>query len=228
MRPLVRVPADGLVVDCEDVVFDGIDFVWDGKSAKRVAQGDRGDAGCRRGAAVEFRGCSFTSSQPRRPSAIAWRGAAEATTSGEVRLTDCVARGVATVVDCQADGGLTVAMSNTLCIGSGPILRLHQAPPSEQAIAIHLDRVTLRGESAVLECRYGRLPDPCGPIAIAVDSSVLDCQPRGGLLILSGIEQPDLLLSAIHWTGQGSLVTPETTMAVWRNANARPGSIARE
>ena len=99
--------------------------------------------------------------------------------------------------------------------------RAHLAAASgaehDRAVGIAADHVTLRGESAVLECRYGRLPDPCGAIAISVDSSVLDCQPRGGLLMFSGIEQPDLLVAAIHWSGQGSLVTPETTLARWRN-----------
>ena len=93
-RPLIRVPPEGLVVDCEDVVFDGIDFVWETKSPdaapKSVAAMLVVTA-----QAVQFRGCSFAASQPRGPCAIAWRGGDNAATAGEVRLSDCVAKDVA-------------------------------------------------------------------------------------------------------------------------------------
>jgi hypothetical protein len=217
-RPLVSVPREGLVVNCENVCFEGIDFVAppaansDGNRIRRsvmmtVAAGT-----------IEFRACSFSSAADSPPIAIAWTGATQtaAGVGGELAIGDCVFSGMAAVVDCQAATGVTLEMKNTLCVASGPIVRLSRAPQPNESVAIMLDHVTLRGDSAVLECRYSRLPGSLGSITISATDSALAGNSGGGLLILAGAQRPDPLLKNIAWNGEGSLVTPETAVAVWR------------
>ena len=88
----------------------------------------------------------------------------------------------------------------------------------DESIAISLDHVTLRGDTAVLECRYAGMIVESGAITISATDSALAGNPGGGLLILVGSQRPDPLLKAIAWNGQGSLVTPETAVALWRSA----------
>jgi hypothetical protein len=223
-RPLVAIPAEGLSIACEDVCFEGIDFVWELDPSTH-----RGDARTSvmfhlAAQTVEFRGCSFVSLTDEAPLAIAWTGAVERLPGavGEIVLVDCVFQGLSAVVDCFAGGELSVELNNALCVASGPIVRLSRPPKSEESIAVSLARTTARGDSAVLECRYARPTDQSGPITIVATESVLDANPRGGLVILSGSEPPGRLLSTITWNGQGSLVTPHTVVALWRNGNKKP------
>ena len=150
---------------------------------------------------IEFRGCSFSSAVDRPPAAIAWKSA-----GGELRFVDCVFSGVAAVVECRQSAAPAVEVSNSLCVAAGPIMRLRHAPRTGEATTITLERVTMRGDSAILECR-GADEQP-GTIQITANDCVLDTNPRGGLLVLGGTERPDRLLKAIAWSGQGSLVTP--------------------
>jgi serine/threonine-protein kinase len=221
-RPVVSVPEQGLVIGCEDVLFDGIDFIW---QSDRTAARPAGVTAMIvvEAQAIEFRGCSFSTSANSPPCAVAWVGADDrsATGSGHLRFSDCVASGVAAVVDCQSDAPLALEMSNSLCLASGPILRLHRGPQGEESIRISLDHVTTRGDSAVLECRYTRLEDTSGPITITANDSALAGNPHGGLLVFNGAQHPDRLLQAITWNGQGSIVGGQTAMALWRSGPRR-------
>lgn len=229
-RPLVIVSGRGLAIDCDNVCFEGVDFVWE------AAAGDGGTP-IRPSAmfvveaqSLELRGCSFSSRSEVAPIAIAWTRTADvaAGSSGELTAIDCVFHGVEAIVDWQAAGGLTVELDNSLCVASGPILRLHRCPKTDEAVAISLDRTTTRGDSAVLECRYARLEIQPGPITIAATDSALDTNPHGGLLIFAGMQRPDGFLKAITWTGQGSLVTPETALALWRSRADHEQVLAEE
>jgi hypothetical protein len=203
-----------LHVSAEDVCFERVDFVWDaepagsGAAAMLTIDVD----------AIEFVGCSFSSRSARSPVALAWRGAAE---SGGVerRLVarDCVFRGLAAVVECPADGARRVDLANSLCVAAGPIVRLRGIVPEGETFSVALDHVTTRGDSSVLEYRYGRMDAPPGGVAITVDSSALVTNPRGGLLVFAGTQSPEVLIRSVEWTGTGSLVTPETAMGVWRS-----------
>jgi hypothetical protein len=123
---------------------------------------------------------------------------------------------------------LAVELRNSLCVASGPIVRLHEAPPAAQSITIALAHATTRGDSAVLECRYAHLQDLCGAISITADDSALDGNPRGGLLVFSGAQRPDRLLKSIRWSGSGSLVTERTAVAIWRHGAKRQEILAED
>jgi hypothetical protein len=216
-RPLLRVQGQGLAVACEDVCFEGIDFVWE---PEETDDDDRPEAMLIVAApTIEFRGCSFSTLADRPPIAVVWRGAGDVlpATAGELTFSDCVLSGTAAVVDCRAATGLTVKMSNSLCVASGPIVRLPGALPADQTLTMLLDHVTTRGDSAVLECRYRRIEGTPGEITITATDSALDTNPGGGLLIFSAAQRPDALVAVIRWNGEGSLVTPHTAVALWRS-----------
>ncbi len=221
-RPLVRLAAEGLTVNRENVIFEGIDFVWESETGQ--AKRARGAAMLVvAGQTVEFRGCSFSANDDDPPAAVTWIGSEENSpaTGGEITLRDCVLSGVTAVVDCQAPGDLAVEVNNSLCVAGGPMVRLHEAPQPTQSVTIALNHVTARGDSAVLECRYDRLEEQLGPIIITADDSALDGNPRGGLLLFTGSQRPDPLMRVIRWSGAGSIVTERTAVAVWRNAGKR-------
>jgi serine/threonine-protein kinase len=221
-RPLVRLAAEGLTVNRENVIFEGIDFVWEAETgrAKRARPATMLVVAAQ---TVEFRGCSFSANDDDPPAAVTWTGSDEnsSATGGEITLRDCVLSGVTAVVDCQAPGDLAIEINNSLCVASGPVVRLHEAPQPNQSVTIALIHATARGDSAVLECRYDRLEGQLGSIAVTADDSALDGNPRGGLLLFTGNQRPDPLLRAIRWSGAGSIVTERTAVAVWRNGGKR-------
>ena len=214
-RPVISVSEAGLTVPCDDVCFEGVDFVWEATAADESRARQEPAMITVNARSVTLRRCSFSTATDATPIAIAWSGADEGG-GGEITCSDCVFQGLAAVVDCRGDGGVAVELANTLCVAAGPIVRLHGCPRAGQRVAISLVHTTTRGDSAVLECRYGRLETEPGEIAITVSDSALVTNPRGGLLVFSGAERPDALLKAISWNGQGSLVTPDTAVALWR------------
>ncbi len=217
-RPLVSVPEAGLSIAVENVRFEGIDFRWEQPASRRGSPLRSPAMVVLQAATIEFRGCSFSNIAESEPVAIACRGGNIAAPVGSTELTfaDCVFSGVAALVDFQNFGNLEVEMANTLCVASGPIVRLHRWPKAAHSIAITLQRTTTRGEVSVLECRYDRPEPEPGQISIIANDSALDTNPRGGLLIFAGPTPPDELLKTIHWTGQGTLVTPQSAVALWR------------
>ncbi|MEX2112597.1 MAG: protein kinase [Pirellulales bacterium] len=222
-RAIVHVANQGLSVACEDVCFEDVDFIWHegGKpGAGRVAIPAMLTIAAQR---VEFRGCSFSTPSDQAPVAVVWSGSAEASDAndGELAFTDCVFRGVQSAVDCRGTTGLSVELANTLCVAAGPIVRSYAPPAAGQTLAIALQHTTTRGDCAVLECRYRQLEEELGAVVVTVIDSALVTNPQGALLILAGPERPEPLLRAISWNGQGSLVTAETAVAVWRGSEGR-------
>jgi len=132
------------------------------------------------------------------------------------------------VIECRGTAALEVELTNSLCLAAGPIVRLHRAPTSDESLSISLDHLTTRGDCAVLECRYAHLDNSLGTITISATDSALDTNPRGGLLILAGVQHPDRLLSAIAWNGQGSLVPPHTAVALWRQGARKQQTLSED
>ena len=216
-RPRVSVPPGGLVVGCDDVSFENIDFVCEARDAGHSTEHTAMIVIA--GQSVELRGCSMAGSGDAEPSAIRWNGSADRQLGpgGELTLRDCVVSGLAAVFDCPGTANLSVRLSNTLCVAAGPIVRLRGRTSGDERLAMSLEHVTTRGDCTVLEFHYGKLDKSFGPIeiSISVTASALDTNPGGGLLVFAGGQRPDPLLRAITWSGDGSLVTPHAAMAVW-------------
>ncbi len=216
-RPMVVVSESPLRVAYDNVQFEGIDFVWHGDARNLGRPETKSTMILVAARGIEMRGCSFSTKGRGTPTAIRWRGSGSAAPQedGELTFTDCVFRGVAAVVECRANAGITVALSNTLCIAAGPIVRTETGPGNGETIAISLDHTTTRGDCAVLDCVADAQASQPGLIVISVAESVLVTNPRGGLLVFRGEQRPDKLLRAIAWSGQGSLITAKTAVALW-------------
>ncbi len=222
-RPLVMVPRGGLVVDVEDVRFEDIDFVWDHSADRQAAIVQL------RAARAEFCGCSFRSSDTAsgQPAAIRWTHPAERTDSvlslpsGRLQLSDCVLGLVGTGVDCRPIGAVTVELSNTLHLGSGPLVRLDHCPKPDEPVLIVLSQVTTRGSGPLMKCRYQRIEDQPGEIAIRASRCAFIPGPDTALLVFVGPKSPGRLLRNMRWTGHGSLVPLEAIIAVWHDGGVR-------
>lgn len=219
-RPLVSVPRRGLPLTAEDVTFDGIDFVWEADRTDRGADVYAGAMIVVEARTVTFVRCSFVAEDDA-PAAIAWNGAQPELSGlgGEIAFRDCLLAGLSAVVDCQGAGALSVSLANSLCVDSGPIVGRHRAARADESLALVLDHVTTRGRSAVLECRYGRLGHDVGAMTISASDSAFAGTPTGGLVIFAGATQPEKLVHSLTWSGEGSIVTPETAMLVWRGTS---------
>lgn len=233
-RPAVLVPRAGLLVDQQDVRFEGIDFIYDHSLPAPGASDSPAAVVDLRSGRAEFRGCSFRSTRPMSaaavsplPAAIRWTHPARADDSalslpsGRVRLSDCVLRGVWAAMDCRTAGALAVELTNTLHLGTGPLVRLDHCPKLDEPVLITLAQVTLRGGSGLLECDCRQVEDQPGEISIRSSRCVFAPGPASALLLFGGRESPDLLVGRVQWTGQGTLVTPEAVVAAWREADGR-------
>lgn len=240
-RAVVLVPEGGLIVYREGVRFESVDFVWNHASSDSAT---RGAAVVRLSASrAEFRGCSFrcadgdaAGSRVAGGRAIAvpgirWIHPAEGESSdvslpiGEVRMVDCLFESVGSVIDCQTLGALSIESTNTLCLGAGPFLRLDHCPRADEPISLTLSQFTLRGGGPLVECMaQNGLREP-GEISIMSTACVF--APRSGesLVRCRGPVSRELLPRMLRWTGQGSLVTTETSILACGDADASEQTI---
>jgi len=236
-RPLLMVPRDGLIVEGSAIRFQNIDFLWDHEHLD-------GDAGS--GAVVElranraeFHGCSFSCARRSTctPVAVRWGHSgggedlamshlakshlAKSLPSGRLRMRDCVLRGISAGIDCRRIGAITVEADNCLRLGGGPLLRLDHCPRADEPVVVALSRVTLRGGGALLACRYERAEERPGEIAIHASRCALIIDEGQPLLLLDGPTAAEQLLRGIYWTGDGSLLSPRTTIAAWKSPQGK-------
>ncbi len=232
-RPMVMVPLSGLNVDAEDVRFEDIDFVHDHPS---LSQGEPEPGAAivhLRAAAAEFRGCSFrsTRSMAAAPAAIRWTHPADSSESlltlpsGRVRLSDCVLSGVGPGIECCTVGAVTLELANTLQVDSGPLVRLDHCPKSDEPILITLSQVTLRAAGPLLECRFQRIEDQPGEILVRASRCAFVPGSGTPLMRFVGPQSPQRVLQSVRWTGQGSLVSPETVVAAWQRPDGRRATL---
>jgi len=220
-RPLISVPREGLVIRSDDVRFERVDFVWEheveGASRRRPTAMIVLEA-----SAIEFSNCTFSALNNDPPAALALAGGAEpsAASGSEVVFVDCVLRNTSAAVDCLTLSQLSVQLTNSLCLSSGPVLRLHAPPRASEAATITLERVTARGDSPVVSCLATR-DSATGPISIQAGNCVFDTHSSSALLVFEGVK-PSQLLGAVSWNGHGSLVTPSASIAQW---HARQGTL---
>src|SRR5690606_33777086 len=108
-RPLVSVPAEGLLVECENVTFEGIDFIWQASvNAEEAAAASRAIVRLQ-AQTVNFRGCSFNARNAAPPAAIR-TVLSHQKLSGfgvEVTLADCVFDGVRATIDHRTPEAIT-------------------------------------------------------------------------------------------------------------------------
>jgi hypothetical protein len=242
-RATLTVSGAGLIVDKEAVRFENIDFVWRAASLTERASRE-GPAIIRLLAGrAEFCGCSFrcvtegdgggrkrasdnaadVSLSPVSAPVVAIRWihpvqidpSETSLPSGRIRLADCVFERVGAALDCRTVGALGIELTNTLHLGPGPLLRLDHSPRSDEPLSLSLSQVTLRDGGPLLECLAAHVDQQ--PVEIVVEATACVFSPRSGepLVRCAGIS-PERLRGGLRWSGQGSLVTPQTPILNWR------------
>lgn len=227
-RPIVSVPRDGLVVACEKVTFEGIDFIWQEPAGNREAADVSRTMIDLHAQTVSFRACSFNARTSAMLSAIRTTSNREglADFGVEIRLTDCVFDGTSSVVEHRASGGIIAKLENSLCVASGPMLQLARCPAEGNEVQLLLDHVTSRGDTAVLEMQNSRGLGKPGPIGITATGCALAGTSRAGLIALVDVGNVESLAGAITWNGQGSLVAPRTPMLTTRATSGQMTPLA--
>jgi hypothetical protein len=141
--------------------------------------------------------------------------------SGRLAFSDCVVYGLGAAVECHTLGARAVELANVLHAASGPLVRLDHCPEPDEPLRLSLARVTLREAGPVLECRYEHAAEPAGEIVVEALRCVLAPAAGAPLLLFDGPRAPGALLGDLRWEGRGSLVVPETPVAVWRGPDGR-------
>ena len=220
-RASILVSNAGLVVDKEDVCFENVDFVWR-ESPNHADTAESAIVQLLASRAV-FRGCSFQcESQEAMASAVRWTypaptaNAELALPSGRLQMTDCVLHRVAVGVECHAIGALAIELKNVLHLTAGPLVRLDHCPQSDEPLSILLGQVTLRDAGPLLECQMPRIESQPAEIDIVATACAFAPHGNAPLVRLTGRELCERLSAAIHWSGQGSLVTPRSPIIAWR------------
>ncbi|HEX4143033.1 MAG TPA: protein kinase [Pirellulales bacterium] len=232
-RARVIVRGRPAVLAAEDVSFEDIDFLFD-PSPSSASVGTAAIFAISAGRA-NFRHCTFEASAnaPGEATAIAWRGPsrsarAAADWQGRLTLDRCTIRGFGTAVQCPSAQRATLELTDSLLVGCGSVARLARAPRGDEACEVWLIHVTARDTGPLVRIDYEELPATIGQLSITAQESTL--APRRGepLVLFAGEAAPDALLAALEWQGQGSLVTPDTTIAACRFGDAALDPIADE
>lgn len=214
-RPRIRLRDSGGTIDVEQTRFEHVDFVWEAgdKTASPALLAVRA-------LTAEFVGCSFQSTDAEHAVAIRWSREAAADDllpTGRIGLTNCVFSQVEAVVDAELPAGIVLDLRGTLHVGDGPLLRLRHAPRADQPVRITLRNATLRECGPLLECHYAETDEARGRLSIETVDCVLALGSEAALVTLVGSQPPTELLKAIRWTGQGSVLSPQSPLAVWKD-----------
>lgn len=225
-RATVLVRGSPLVVSHDDVLFEGLDFVWQPEPASRRDNAPsamlRVEAG-----QIRFQQCTFRAvgGPADDCAAVGWVFPVDRSSlslpSGKLSLSDCVFSQVDAVVDAQTAAALTIECNNVLHLGPGPLVRLDHAPPVDEPLGLALKNLTLRQASSVLEIHDSGQSNKPGTISVNAQLCVFEPPPSGALLAFVGPAAPASLAKAIYWTGEGALVTPQARIAHWTDATQR-------
>ena len=180
---------------------------------------------------VRLENCTFTvqASATGMPTAVRWSHppAQQADTlalpSGSIRFTNCVFQNVAAALECRAQGAVRVEFVSSLHLGPGPLVHSPQEPRAEDSINLVLQQVTLRGASALWQCRVESSAGlVSGRVLVRAERSVFAPTEGGTLVLLHGGGDPEPLLRNLTWEGEGALVTPGISVAMQRRSEGAP------
>ena len=121
-------------------------------------------------------------------------------------------------LDCHTAGALSVELTNVLYLGGGAVLRLDHSPRSDEPLSLSLSQVTLRNSGPLLACLTGHTEEQ--PAEITVRAIACVFAPSFGRRVMRcGGISAQRLLAGLRWSGQGSLVTPQTPILIWQGTD---------
>jgi len=229
-RAVLLVPASGWAIAAEDVRFENIDFACM-KSAEKPVGGSFVHLRANRAA---FRGCTFRGARESgynaeadaAISAIRWSRASDsddgaALARRQLHLADCMFSGLAAAVDCEAGVATDIEIVNTLHVFGGPLLRCDRPPAPETPLTLVLSQATLRESGPLLECRVGAESHPPGEIAVVSTACVFMPRPGEPLVRCTGAASLGSCPFALRWSGQGSLIAPDSAVFALADTQGR-------
>ncbi len=227
-RPRIVVPANGLIVPTDKVRFENIDFIWH-QRAEEIVLPDRHAIVDLRATHVQFIGCTFQAISAgtfELPVAIRVSGSGQQTNTltpaTQIQLERCVVQGVAAGIDCRTRGPVAIAAQNTLYLGSGPWVRFSTTRATDASAKIEMENATIRGARSVVELNCDDAAEGLAPLTITTNGCVFVPDAEGALIVFRGSHSPPSaggLLKSVEWSGQGSLITPDTSVVLWQHAD---------
>jgi hypothetical protein len=233
LRRLVEVPPEGLEVT-EEATFENVDFVASQPLASNAAMLVLRGPSSR----TVFRGCSFQTSDDVAssdlPAAIRLNDGVDAVASnadlstGTLEIRDSVFRRVKAAVSCRVAGGTVMRLDNVLHLGPGPGIEIDRFPEADEVLAVGLSRVTLRGARSMIEVGCDRLPAFPGRLEVDAADCAFILPAAAAIVEYHGATRPGPLLKGVRWSGQGSVLSPRSRLALWRMPEGRMLAAADE
>ncbi len=215
-RAVVELPLEGLVIEGRQIQFEGIDFIWPPAGMEPLPGTQNSALLILRMESARFVGCRFRAFGKHAATAIRWQGAIvgglATLPTGHLEINRSVLENV-TGVQVQTYGVMSVRTTGTLHLGPGPLVQLNRCPGADEPLAINLERSTLRGASAVLECSYRRVE--ANPAAVLLESRDSVFAGQGALLTFAGPDPSEDWLPAFRWRGQGSVLEDSMAEIRW-------------
>lgn len=217
-RAVVELPLEGLVIEGSQIQFEGIDFVWPPAGMEPLPGTQASALLILRVESARFVGCRFRAFGKHEATAIRWQGAIvgglATLPTGHLEINRSVLENV-TGVQVQTYGAMSIRTTGTLHLGPGPLVQLTRCPGADEPLALNLERSTVRGASAVLECSYRRVE--ANPAAVSLESRDSVFAGQGALLAFEGPDPSDEWLPAFRWRGQGSVLEDRMAEIRWRD-----------
>lgn len=210
---IFEVPPSGLTVDASHVRFENIHF------RRRFTGDSLGERPLIKahGRWIEFQGCSFQGVDwpfgTALPTAISCNNSPESAL--QIVIDDCVFRAVASAVSSGSADTLRIDIGNSLLLGPGTLLRMKCSAGRKPVVAVYMSRVTVRGSTSLLEYLLPTAEDRLGQCSIIAENCVLAPQVGSGLFCFQSGRSPQSTLQRIRWSGEGSLLSKDTEIAIW-------------
>ncbi len=220
-RAVVELPAAGLTVLGKSIEFEDIDFVWPPAGTPVAPSHQQPALLILRVRHARFVGCRFRAFGEGNAVAIRWQGSTgpeqDELTTGLLEINRSVLENV-TAVQLQTYGATSVRATGTLHLGPGPLVRMSRCPATDEPLSILLERCTLRGAAAVLECRYRELEEHPGTVSLHGADCVF-AGDNGSLLVFEGPASPQTWLPSFAWRGQGSVIEDAWRVLSWHGGD---------
>jgi hypothetical protein len=233
-RRLIEVPSEGLEVTQEEITFENVDFVASRPLAPNAALLILRSSNCK----AVFRGCSFQATDgvasSDLPAAIRLNDGVDPVASnadlstGSLEVQNSVFRRVRAAVSGRVAGGVVLRFDNVLHLGPGPAVEFDRFPEADEVLALGLSRVTLRGARSMIEVGCDRLPAFPGRLEVDAADCAFILPAAAALVEYRGATRPGPLLKGVRWSGQGSVLSPRSRLALWRMPEGRMLAAADE
>ena len=220
-RPMIVVPPAGISVVMDDVRFESIDFVWR-QSPDAAIDPEHLALIDLRAARAGFKDCTFQAAANERvgrPTAIRWTGPRRSgplSPAGRLQIDGCAFTGMAAGIDCRLTTPLAIKVTDTLHLGLGPLVRFDHVPRVDEPIEIELTHSTLREAAALVGFHVDHMPkDETGTIGILTNNCSFVPSRGGALVLFAAAEPPTILAKSLQWSGQGSVLSADSSVALW-------------